>query len=55
MQDRDGKTIFRADQRACDGCTDVAWTGQPPPELPDNREQIADPRSAYQIVAMMEA
>ncbi len=54
VQDRDGKTIFRADQRACDGCTGVAYTGQPPPELPDTREQIADPRSAYQDVAMME-
>jgi len=54
VQDRNGKTIFRADQRACDGCTGVPYTGQPPPELPDTREQIADPRSAYQDVTMME-
>ena len=40
--------------RPCDGCSDVDWNGQAPPELPDTREQIADPRSAYQIVSMME-
>ncbi|HEV8016510.1 MAG TPA: penicillin-binding protein 1A [Stellaceae bacterium] len=54
VQDRDGVTIFRADTRACDGCINVAWNGQPAPDLPDNRAQIADPRSTYQIVSMME-
>ncbi len=54
VQDRDGVTIYRADDRVCDGCTNVAWNGQAPPELPDNRAQIVDPRSAYQIVEMME-
>ena len=54
VQDRDGVTIFRADDRACDGCTDVEWSNQSPPELPDTRQQIVDPASAYQIVAMME-
>jgi penicillin-binding protein 1A len=54
VQDRNGKTIYRADQRDCDGCTGVAYDGQPPPDLPDIRQQIADPRSAYQDVSMME-
>ncbi|HXP31891.1 MAG TPA: penicillin-binding protein 1A [Stellaceae bacterium] len=54
VQDRNGQTIYRADSRSCEECSGVAWTGQAPPELPDAREQIADPRSAYQIVAMME-
>ena len=54
VQDRDGVTIYRADDRACDGCTDVDWSDQPPPELPDNRQQIVDPASAFQIVSMME-
>ena len=26
VQDRNGKTIFRADDRRCDGCGDVEWT-----------------------------
>lgn len=54
VQDREGVTIFRADSRSCDGCNNVAWDGQAPPELADNRTQIDDPRSVYQIVSMME-
>ncbi len=54
VQDREGMTIFRADDRVCDGCADVEWSNQAPPDLPDNRKQIVDPRSAYQIVSMME-
>ena len=45
VQDRNGVTIYRADQRACDGCSNVDWNDQAPPELPDTREQIVDPRS----------
>jgi penicillin-binding protein 1A len=54
VQDRNGKTIFRADNRPCDGCTDVEWNHQPVPVIPDTREQVADPGSAYQVVTMME-
>ncbi len=54
VQDRDGTTVYRADNRICEGCTNVEWNGQAPPGLPDDRAQIADPRSAYQIVSMLE-
>jgi penicillin-binding protein 1A len=54
VQDRNGVTIYRADNRPCEGCNNVDWDGQAPPELPDTREQMADPRSAYQVVSMME-
>src|SRR5579864_3985905 len=54
VQDRNGVTIFRADQRACDQCGNVEWSNQTPPVLADNREQIADPQSTYQVVQMME-
>jgi penicillin-binding protein 1A len=54
VQDRNGVTIFRADQRPCDGCRDVEWNHQPPPVIPDTREQIADPQSSYQVVQMMQ-
>jgi penicillin-binding protein 1A len=54
VQDRNGKTIFRADRRPCDGCLDVAWHDQPVPVIPDTSEQVADPGSAYQMVQMME-
>jgi penicillin-binding protein 1A len=54
VQDRNGVTIFRADQRPCDGCRDVEWSNQPPPVIPDIRQQIADPQSTYQVVQMMQ-
>jgi penicillin-binding protein 1A len=54
VQDRNGATIFRADQRPCDGCGDVDWTHQPMPAIPDTREQVADPGSAFQIVTMLQ-
>jgi len=52
--DRNGKTVYRHDQRPCIGCVDASWNGGPPPLIPDNREQIADPASAYQAVSMLE-
>lgn len=54
VQDRRGKTVFRNDMRDCEGCNSESWDGGPPPELPDIREQILDPRIAYQIVHMLE-
>jgi penicillin-binding protein 1A len=53
IQDRNGVTIYRADQRPCPDCQGE-WQRQPPPELPDQREQIADPRSCYQIVSILQ-
>jgi penicillin-binding protein 1A len=54
VQDRDGRTVFRHDRRECPACLAVAWTGQEVPQLPDDREQVADPTSAYQVVGMLE-
>jgi len=54
IQDRNGATIYRADQRPCDGCTDVEWKHQPVPVIPDTREQVDDPMSTFQVVQMME-
>ena len=55
IQDRRGKTIFVHDNRACKACGKlIEWKEQNPPAIPDTREQIADPRNAYQIVSMLE-
>jgi penicillin-binding protein 1A len=54
IQDRNGVTIYRADGRQCEDCQNVEWKGQAPPELEDNRRQIADPRTCYQIVSMLQ-
>ncbi|SFI69982.1 penicillin-binding protein 1A [Aquamicrobium aerolatum DSM 21857] len=54
IQDRYGKTVFKHDQRQCEGCNAPAWDGQSEPELIDNAEQVLDPMTAYQITSMME-
>ncbi len=54
VQDRNGTTIYRADQRDCDQCDNIAYGGQPPPELPDIRDTVVDPASAYQIVSILQ-
>ena len=54
VQDRHGKTVYRHDQRACEPCRVQVWEHQPPPELPDLREQVVDPATAYQMVGMLQ-
>lgn len=55
VQDRNGKTIKSADMRACTGCGPlIKWENQTTPNVADNREQIADPRTAYQMVSILE-
>ncbi len=54
IQDRYGKTVFKHDQRGCEGCNAADWQGQAEPELVDNAEQVLDPMTAYQITSMME-
>jgi penicillin-binding protein 1A len=54
IQDRFGRTIQQHDQRKCTGCAATSWNGQDEPELIDEREQILDPMTAYQITSMME-
>lgn len=53
IQDRYGRIIYRHDDRDCPGCQDVAWSGQPVPEIADDRQAVTDPHSAYQIVSML--
>ena len=57
VQDRNGKTIFRHDIRDCPDCNiSEGWgpDGLPEPVLPDNREQVLDPVTAYQITSILE-
>ncbi|MBX3567295.1 MAG: penicillin-binding protein 1A [Rhizobiaceae bacterium] len=54
IQDRYGKTVFKHDERACEGCVATDWENQKEPELIDNAEQVLDPMTAYQITSMME-
>ena len=54
IQDRYGKTIYKHDDRVCDGCVAASWAHQSEPLIIDNREQVLDPMTAYQITSMME-
>ncbi len=55
IQNRYGDTVFKHDARDCARCGNmIKWEDQPVPELPDTREQIADPRTAYQMVSIMQ-
>ncbi|WP_336279296.1 penicillin-binding protein 1A [Bartonella sp. CB175] len=54
IQDRYGKTIYRHDDRICENCNAQSWNNQPEPTLIDERDQVLDPMTAYQITSMME-
>lgn len=53
IQDREGKTIYKKDTRACPGCVGDTASPDMKPEIADNREQIQDPASAYQMVNIL--
>lgn len=53
IQDRDGKTIYKHDTRFCPNCSGPASSSEVLPEIPDEREQIQDPVSAYQMVNIL--
>jgi penicillin-binding protein 1A len=54
VQDRNGVTIYKNDQRPCPQCQGARWSFQPAPTLPDSREIIFNQQSVYQIVHIME-
>ncbi|WP_322994152.1 penicillin-binding protein 1A [Castellaniella sp.] len=54
IQDRYGHTIYRHDERECQGCEATKWENQEEPTLIDRRPVVLDPMTAYQITSMME-
>jgi penicillin-binding protein 1A len=50
VQDRDGHVVWRPAAVDCPDCGDPAR----PPQLVDQRKQIADPASVFQLVTMMQ-
>ena len=54
IQDRWGRTIWRHDERQCMGCTAEKWAGQEEPDVIDERKQIIDPHTAYQMTSILE-
>ena len=62
IQDRDGKTIYRRDQRACTNCIVSDFNDNvekdardlPIPVLDESKEQVIDSATAYQITSMLQ-
>jgi len=58
IDDRHGHTIYRRDSRICDKCELATLDGldpnAPPPIPADDREEIIDPRIAFQMISMLE-
>ncbi|MEE9589955.1 MAG: penicillin-binding transpeptidase domain-containing protein, partial [Hyphomicrobiaceae bacterium] len=54
IQDRWGRTVWRHDQRVCESCKGEEWMGQGEPQIFDDRRQIIDPHTAYQMTSLLE-
>jgi penicillin-binding protein 1A len=54
IQDRYGKTIFRHDDRSCEGCyAPNGWENQEEPLLPDIGREEFDPRTGFQVANIL--
>ena len=54
IQDRYGRSVWRHDDRECTNCKAEGWANQQEPDVPDDRKQIMDPHTAYQMTSIME-
>ncbi len=53
IQDREGKVIFRRDDRSCNKCNTIQKENFVKPILPPEGLQVVDPNKAFQIVWML--
>ncbi|HZV84316.1 MAG TPA: penicillin-binding transpeptidase domain-containing protein, partial [Brevundimonas sp.] len=54
VQDRDGNTLYRHDQRVCVDCGDLGLPEGRGPTIQSNRTRIMNAVTAYQLTSMME-
>ena len=54
VQDRNGKVIYRADERVCENCNMDDWDGQPMPRPRPAGRQLLDPLTAYQMIDILQ-
>ncbi len=54
VQDRWGRTIYRHDQRKCEGCAADSLPAGQAPRITSDRERVMDAITAYQLTSMME-
>lgn len=53
IQDRDGMTIYRHDDRDCVDCSSALLPEGAAPRIVTDRDQVMDPITAYQLTSMM--
>ena len=53
IQDRDGRTIYRHDDRDCVDCSSALLPDGVAPRIITDRDQVMDPITAYQLTSMM--
>jgi penicillin-binding protein 1A len=53
IQDRNGGTVYRRDDRPCEDCQSFRWSGQAVPRVPDTRARVVGADTAYQMVWIM--
>lgn len=54
VQNREGETVARWDERDCSECNQLRYFDGEPPQIAEIRAQVVDPITAYQLVAMMQ-
>lgn len=54
IQDRYGRIVYRYDPRICVGCLGASAAGEIVPEVIDDRPQVTDEASAYQVVSLLQ-
>ena len=54
VQDSEGNTIFKNEERVCKNCDKISYIGDEYPEVQNDYEQIFSPETAYQITSLLE-
>ncbi len=54
IQDSEGNTIFKTEDRYCENCKDISFLSDDVPKIKDNFKQIFSAQTAYQITSILE-
>ena len=54
IQDSEGNTIFKTEDRYCEDCKNISFLSNEVPKIKDNFKQIFSPQTAYQITSILE-
>ena len=54
IQDSEGNTIFKTEDRYCENCKNISFLSDEVPKIKDNFKQIFSAETAYQITSILE-